>query len=263
MATYLLTWNPKKWHWWGDNLEDDFKKDGDTYFGVWSCGNSKNIHTDDRVFLLRQGKEQRGIVASGWADSEVYEKPHWDEELKAAGKTALCIDVRLDILLDAGGETILSRSSLNKGILGKMHWDTQLSGIRIPDDVASVLERTWADFLGHERQPIPVAEPFAIEGLLTETVKYVKGRSRQLRDLALRNSEGVCSVCNVDYRKVLDGKGVRVLQVHHKKQLAATDAPRLTLLSDLAVVCANCHLLIHTNPKKALSVETLREMLTA
>ena len=73
---------------------------------------------------------------------------------------------------------------------------------------------------------------------------YVRGRSRQLRDLALENADGVCCVCDVDYSKVLDGNGVRVLQVHHRKQLAASDAPRLTSLKDLAVVCANCHLLV-------------------
>ena len=261
MATYLLTWNPKKWHWWGDNLEDDFEKDGDMYFGSWSCGKSKNIHPDDRVFLIRLGKEPRGIVASGWADSEVYEGKHWDEELAATGKTTRYIDVRLDTLLDAGSENIFPRRNLDRGILGRVHWDTQLSGIRIPDDVAAKLEDEWADFLGNERQPIPVAEPSAIEGLRTETVRYVRGRSRQLRDLALRDSEGVCSVCGIDYRKVLNGKGVRVLQVHHRKQLAATDSPRVTSLSDLAVVCANCHMLIHMNPKQALSIEELREML--
>jgi 5-methylcytosine-specific restriction protein A len=261
MATYLLTWNPKKWHWWGDNLEDDVEKDGDMYFGGWSCGNSKNIHIDDRVFLIRLGKEPRGIVASGWADSEFYEDKHWDEELAASGKTTRYISVRLDTLLDAGSESIFPRKSLDSGILGKMHWDSQLSGIRIPDDVAAILEEEWADFLGNERKPIPIAEPSAIEGLRTETVRYIRGRSRQLRDLALRESEGICCVCDVDYREILDGKGVRVLQVHHKKQLAATDAPRVTALSDLAVVCANCHMLIHMNPKQALLIEELRDML--
>jgi 5-methylcytosine-specific restriction protein A len=261
MATYLLTWNPKKWHWWGDNLEDDFKKDGDLYFGSWSCGNSKSIHQDDRVFLIRLGKEPRGIVASGWADSDVYEGKHWDDELAASGKTTLYIGIRLDTLLDAGSESILPRENLNRGILGKMHWDSQLSGVRIPDDVAVQLEDEWTDFLGNERQLIPVAEPSAIEGLLTETVRYVRGRSRQLRDLALRNSGGVCCICDIDYRRILDGKGVRVLQVHHRKQLAAMDSPRVTALSDLAVVCANCHMLIHMNPKQALSIEDLRQML--
>lgn len=103
----------------------------------------------------------------------------------------------------------------------------------------------------------------AIEGVLTETMTYVRGRSRQLRDLALKKAEGACCVCDVDYSKLLDGKGARVLQVHHRKQLAANDTPRLTSLKDLAVVCANCHMLIHMNPKRALAVEALKKMLSA
>jgi hypothetical protein len=54
---------------------------------------------------------------------------------------------------------------------------------------------------------------------------------------------------------------VRVLQVHHRQQLAARDVPVVTKGSDLAVVCANCHLLLHLNPEKALSVKELQEML--
>jgi 5-methylcytosine-specific restriction protein A len=55
--------------------------------------------------------------------------------------------------------------------------------------------------------------------------------------------------------------GKRVLQVHHRKQLSSRDAPALTKPEDLAVVCANCHLLIHYDPKRALSVKALRKKL--
>jgi 5-methylcytosine-specific restriction protein A len=247
MATYLLTWNPKKSHRWGDNLEDDFQKNGDMYFGSWSSGKSKNIVSGDRVFLIRLGKDPRGIVASGWADSTVYQRSHWDEALADRGKTGLFVDVRLDTLLDAGKEDIFPRETLNKGILGKMHWDSQASGVLIPNEVAATLENQWADFLGSESQPLLVAEASALEGLRTETVRYVRGRSRQLRDLVRKDSDGTCCVCDVNYQKILSGKGACVLQVHHRKQLAASDAPRITNQSDLAVVCANCHMLIHMN----------------
>lgn len=51
------------------------------------------------------------------------------------------------------------------------------------------------------------------------------------------------------------------LQVHHRNQLALEDEPVVTKTADLAVVCANCHMLIHFDPKKALQVEVLRQML--
>ena len=104
-------------------------------------------------------------------------------------------------------------------------------------------------------------EPSAFEGLRTEVVTYKQGRSRTLRDSALAKSKGICEACSVDYSALLEGKGMRVLQVHHRKQLAATDRPRLTKLNELAVICANCHTLIHMNSKRALSVEKLRAML--
>lgn len=104
-------------------------------------------------------------------------------------------------------------------------------------------------------------EPSAVEGIRTETVTYSKGRNRRLRELALVKADGVCCVCGTDYKKVLAGKGVRVLQVHHRQQLAATDSPVVTRLSDLAVVCANCHMLIHMNPRQAFGVEELKKML--
>ncbi|MGA2660996.1 MAG: hypothetical protein ABSH34_26225, partial [Verrucomicrobiota bacterium] len=78
------------------------------------------------------------------------------------------------------------------------------------------------------------------EGRPAEHIAYVRKRDWRLRNLAMEASHGVCAVCRVDYSKVLDGKGVRVLQVHHKRQLGYNDTPRLTRAADLAVVCANC-----------------------
>ncbi len=263
MATYLLTWNPNRWYW--DDLQANVEEVAEKGFhlGNWSTGVSKKIQRGDRLFLIRLGKEPKGIIGSGWAESNVYEDGHWEDSAYEAGKYAKYVRVRFDTLLnpELNPKHVLPRKELSG--LGKMHWDSQGSGISIPDDVARRLEDAWADFLGSTRQSLPVAEASAIEGLLTETVRYVRGRSRQLRDLALEKSEGVCCVCDVDYRRLLEGKGVRVLQVHHRKQLAATDAPRVTHVGDLAVVCANCHMLIHMNPKRALSVESLKTMLNA
>lgn len=260
MATYLLTWNPKRWHW--DNLQEEVDELNQTGFliGRWSVGVSKRVRRGDRVFLIRLGKEPKGIIGSGRAESDVFEDGHWDEEKYEAGESALYVDVRFDKLLNPDNEAILPRKELNH--LGKMYWDSQGSGIQIPDAIANRLEDLWADFIDNERVlPNVVAEPAAIEGLRTEAKVYVRGRSRQLRELALTKAEGVCCVCGFDYKELLNGKGVRVLQVHHRKQLAASDAPRVTHLSDLAVVCANCHLLIHMNPRQALEIEELRKML--
>ena len=105
------------------------------------------------------------------------------------------------------------------------------------------------------------ADESDIEGTKTEA-RYLKtARSRRLRESALDKARGICCVCRRDSSKVLGGRGVRVLQVHHRKQLSSREAPSLTRLEDLAVVCANCHLLVHLDPKNALAVEKVQEML--
>jgi 5-methylcytosine-specific restriction protein A len=146
MSTYLLTWNPAKWPW--DDLDDciqDIQKNG-IHSDRWSCGRSRKIVEGDRVFLIRQGKEPRGIVGSGWVASPVFDDQHWDDAKRAAGQRAWNILVDFDVLLDADREPVLPRAQLNVGVLGSMHWDTQTSGIVIPDKVAKKLEVEWKKF---------------------------------------------------------------------------------------------------------------------
>ena len=155
MATYLLTWNPKRWHWWQDfaELVDERRSDGSIVIS-WSCGNSKRIREGDRVFLIRLGQEPKGIMASGWAASTPYARLHWDAMKANTGKTALYVDVVFDTLLNPE-EHILPRKELSRGILSNMYWDSQSSGVLIPDNVAEALEEEWAMLLKQPRASCP------------------------------------------------------------------------------------------------------------
>lgn len=258
MATYLLVWNPKRWHWYDEVLARDAAGAGG-YETDWTCA-SKDVQRGDRVFLIKLGAEPRGIIGAGYATGPSAFRPHLDEDRAAVGDTQRYIPVKFDVLLDPS-QMLLDYATLSKGRLAPMHWSAQQSGVSIPDKVASALEDAWATLLRLRRAPRPPAELVAQEGLLTEARRYVRGRSRALRERALALAKGVCAACETDYSQWLNGKGVRVLQVHHKHQLAMSDAPRLTRVSDLAVVCANCHALIHMDPRHAVSVEALRRSL--
>jgi hypothetical protein len=146
LNTYLLTWNPAKWPW--PELAECIRaiKATGRYRERWSCGRNRKIVEGDRLFLLRQGLEPRGIVGSGWAVSEVFDDWHWDEAKRAAGQRVWCIEMEFDVLLNAEREPILPRARLNDGILGQMYWDSQSSGILIPAEVARQLEVVWARF---------------------------------------------------------------------------------------------------------------------
>lgn len=116
--------------------------------------------------------------------------------------------------------------------------------------------KSWDDLADTEASDLA-----AIEGVAKEVTTYRKGRSRLLRNEALSRANGVCEVCGTDFSQLLGGRGTRVLEVHHRAQLSASDAPRLTRVTELAVVCSNCHALIHMNPKEAMSIEALKAML--
>jgi 5-methylcytosine-specific restriction protein A len=99
----------------------------------------------------------------------------------------------------------------------------------------------------------------AVEGILTESRS--RSRNAGLRLSALQRAGGVCEGCDVNFTKKHGGLGRHCLVVHHKKQLKDTDQPVETKLSDLAVVCANCHMMIHSNRDRALTLAHLRKSL--
>jgi 5-methylcytosine-specific restriction endonuclease McrA len=101
----------------------------------------------------------------------------------------------------------------------------------------------------------------AMEGIRKEYRRISRSRNRPLRKSVLDREKGVCQACKQDFSRILDGLGLRALHVHHREQLAASDAPPITHPSQLAVVCANCHALIHSNPRRALPVEELQKRL--
>jgi len=108
---------------------------------------------------------------------------------------------------------------------------------------------------------LPAATVSDVEGTITETKRTTRGRSKKLRLDTLEQARGRCETCQRDFSRLLDGRGVRVLQVHHRKQLASLRSPVVNTVDDLAAVCANCHLLIHLDSKKAMPVKRLRELL--
>ena len=56
MATYIMTWNPSRWHWDDDAFENAVRstEGGRLASEKWSCGNTRRILAGDRVFLLRR-----------------------------------------------------------------------------------------------------------------------------------------------------------------------------------------------------------------
>ncbi len=256
MPAYLLTWNPDNWSW--QNLADTIKavESGSPVDLRWSCGNTRSIPLGSRVFLLRQSVEPRGIIASGWVTKSPYEDRHWDAERASRGDLAWHIVFSPDAMLNPSVNEPLDVRSLAPGLLSRVNWRTPASGIRIPDDAALDLEDLWTRWHGGLRPALGIIDP-ELTGLEGETrTRLVKHRSRErhLRNAKIesaitgsRDGRLRCEVprCDFDFEETYGELGQGYAHVHHLRPLSASDSVIETRLDDLAVVCANCHAMIH------------------
>jgi predicted HNH restriction endonuclease len=112
------------------------------------------------------------------------------------------------------------------------------------------------------------------EAALTH-IEYREGdRTRRERTFFARNAklskdakilkDYTCEVCGFSPRaKYNSGYETRSIECHHLKMLAGRSADQVTTtLDDVAVVCANCHGLIHAR-KTPLSIAEARAALRA
>jgi 5-methylcytosine-specific restriction endonuclease McrA len=131
-----------------------------------------------------------------------------------------------------------------------------------PSQGPTVVPEKFADAVWRAARGRPLIQvERAVEGTLTESRS--RYRNPGLRRTALQLAAGRCAGCGNDFKNYARGIGERCLVVHHTKQLKDLDQPRETDLHDLVVVCANCHMMIHADPKKALTIPQLRNRLRA
>ena len=69
-----------------------------------------------------------------------------------------------------------------------------------------------------------------------------------------------CEVCFFDYYAIYGEIGKGFIECHHRKPLSELEPNTETKLSDLALVCANCHRMLHKSIN-TLSIEDLKKML--
>lgn len=250
-----MTWNPDRWPW--ETLAQDANQTarGSIVKESWSCV-TKQIRPRDRVFLMMVGKRGRGIIASGWANSESRLYRHWDEERAALGEENQGVDCEWEKILDYKVDRPLSLATLQREFGEfEFNWTPQGSGIHIPEDLAEKLEALWTAHVGKSSLGSVDAdeELIAMEGELRFVMIRHRRREQNLRSAkiqaALKTNAGRlrCEVpgCGFDFCEVYGELGREFAHVHHLKPLGDRTTPSATQLGDLAIVCANCHAMIH------------------
>ena len=156
---------------------------------------------------------------------------------------------------DVGPQPLDVRGAIT-GPLSEVQVDAPASGNSIPDHVALALSEAWAAHLGKDDDSLGRGDPElgAMEGELKRRFVNHRARERALREaklqqvgLASPDGRVRCQVprCNFDFEAVYGALAAGFAHVHHLRPLAEALTPTVTKLEDLAVVCANCHAIIH------------------
>ncbi len=134
-------------------------------------------------------------------------------------------------------------------------------------DIHSIVLKTWKHH--------PPRETPDVDDQATESVSATEGEARlrlhlfrerklnKRKKLAVLKSEDrlVCEACGFDFSEAYSPYVKAFCEVHHKKPLATLRNGTRISLSDLAILCSNCHRVIHLIDPMP-TVKTLRKIVT-
>jgi predicted HNH restriction endonuclease len=89
-------------------------------------------------------------------------------------------------------------------------------------------------------------------------------RNSKLRKKAIQIHGTVCMACGFDFNRVYGERGKDYIEVHHIVPLSSIEEQiEVNPESDLVVVCANCHRMIHRKKNDILTIEELKSLINS
>lgn len=234
-----------------------------------------DIAAGDRAFIWRAGAES-GVVASG----VVVEAPV--ESSKVAHPEALGDDLwfaekpeknepKVGIALDSvrlsATEGMLFRTVVKDDPVLQNSTIIRMANatvFRLDEAECKRIEELWASAHVTEWGELGSS---AIEGKLQLRAHRRRERSRflvkkKLEEFRRLHGSLHCEVCGLTevgpYPAALASS---VFEVHHTSPLSSAATPRRTMLTDLAVVCANCHRAIHATADVENNMKAIKRLL--
>ncbi len=116
------------------------------------------------------------------------------------------------------------------------------------------------------------SEPVIIEGQskLATHMRYERNSNfiRKIKEQAIKSNPMLnCEVCGFSFFEMYGELGYGFIEAHHKNPLNETQKTKTTK-GDIALVCSNCHKMIHRGMSKiqnsnSLTIEELKEIISA
>jgi len=106
----------------------------------------------------------------------------------------------------------------------------------------------------------PQDAPEFPEGGIREVTLELRTRNPSLRRQAIATYGCRCQVCGFSFEEFYGDLGRGYIEVHHLTPLSDREAEENTSIDDVAVVCANCHRILHHYGKTPIPIEDLKEI---
>lgn len=166
----------------------------------------------------------------------------FDERFKSQGKSGLT----------SGGKTEAEvwKEFADDQVRAAMAANTIIALLDTPDEVSP---------LAFEND---VEQLEAVEGKLVTRLHVYRERSsaivkKKKAKVLERKGRLACEVCDFDFVEAYGQRGDGFIECHHTKPISSLIPGQSTKISDLALLCANCHRMVHSK-RPWLSVDELR-----
>jgi 5-methylcytosine-specific restriction enzyme A len=163
------------------------------------------------------------------------------------------------------GQTGLKRGNrLAKEVWDEFHTDFERLQTIATAILASIRQASSSDF-GEAAEALLSESEEAPEGRILTVTHLKRERCRKLVRLKkeqVKKATGrlACEACGFEYLSRYGEHGRDFIECHHTKPVEALAEGEKTHLRDLALLCANCHRMVHAR-RPWLSIADLRELL--
>src|ERR1044072_175441 len=157
------------------------------------------------------------------------------------------------------------RAGLGRGgRLEHVVWEEFASDLQVLRETASAIKSSYKQVFRMSSTLPNVIDEFEDfqEGRVLARLHKLRERSpalaqRKKQETLNRTGTLACEVCGFDFAQFYGDVGEGYAECHHLLPLSASGPVRQTKLCDLAIVCANCHRVLHRT-KTSLSISDLR-----
>jgi len=234
------------------------------YWTVATVGHQRQVHPGDRVFLWRAAGSDKaiaGIVGLGTVAEPVAPKGEvqfpeylgdslWKGQADQAGAMKAGIALSGIRLTPSAGmitrEDLLLHPVLCRLTILRF---AQASNFPITPNQADRLASLWGE--GADSDSVDAEDDYSSpEGAIRLRLHRSRERSRALVDRAKAlfvESHGRlhCEICSFDFERTYGSIGASFIEAHHAKPLSAMAEGEETSVTDLRMVCSNCHRMLH------------------